>query len=108
VQPFPALDRKWRISPDGGTSPRWRRDGKELFYVSEDQTLMAVTFVPESPSIVGATTALFRLRAIPMPPTLPRQQYAVTGAGDRVLVNTVVELPRPSPVTVVLDPGTRR
>src|SRR5262249_30692539 len=42
VQPFPSRDRKWRVSPDGGSRPRWRRDGKELYYVGLDQKLMSV------------------------------------------------------------------
>ena len=41
VQPFPALDRKWQISTDGGRWPVWARDGRELFY-EKDHTLMVV------------------------------------------------------------------
>jgi eukaryotic-like serine/threonine-protein kinase len=103
VQPFPALDRRWRISPDGGSSPRWRRDGKELFYVGEDQKLMAVSIAADSSFNANTPTALFQLRMIPQQPTLPRQQYAPTAKGDRFLVNTIVEPPVPSPVTVVLN-----
>ncbi|MGH9315540.1 MAG: protein kinase domain-containing protein, partial [Thermoanaerobaculia bacterium] len=33
VQTFPVSAAKWRISPDGGSQPRWRRDGKEIFYL---------------------------------------------------------------------------
>ncbi|MBI3472582.1 MAG: PD40 domain-containing protein [Candidatus Solibacter usitatus] len=32
VQPFPPSGGKWQISTAGGHEPRWRRDGKELFY----------------------------------------------------------------------------
>ncbi len=45
IQPFPAPPNggsKTAISRDGGSQPRWRRDGKELFYVSPDGKLMAV------------------------------------------------------------------
>jgi Tol biopolymer transport system component len=41
VQPFPGFDRKWQVSTHGGTEPRWSRDGRELFYRSEDR-MMAV------------------------------------------------------------------
>jgi Tol biopolymer transport system component len=37
VQSVPASGTKYQISASGGTVPRWRRDGKELFYVSTDQ-----------------------------------------------------------------------
>jgi len=42
VTPFPGAGTKWQISSTGGTSPRWRHDGKELFYLSADSKLTAV------------------------------------------------------------------
>jgi WD40-like Beta Propeller Repeat len=103
VQPFPALDRKWRISPEGGSQPRWRADGKELYYVGLDQRLMAVTLTADSEFKAGAPAPLFQLRMIPFPPTQLRQQYAVTANGQRFLVNTLVEPPVPAPITIVLN-----
>ena len=38
---FPAGGSKWQISQAGGSSPRWRRDGKELFFLGADSELMA-------------------------------------------------------------------
>jgi eukaryotic-like serine/threonine-protein kinase len=34
VQPWPAADRKWRVSVDGGSAPMWTRDGAELVFIS--------------------------------------------------------------------------
>ncbi len=48
VKNFPAHDRKWQISTHGGWMPHWRHDGKELFYLALDGTLMAVE-VSEGP-----------------------------------------------------------
>ena len=57
VRPFPE-GRKVRISANGGAQPRWRRDGRELFWV-EGETLMA-TSVSTTPTFsMGATTKLF-------------------------------------------------
>ena len=44
VIPFPPSPDggRWRVSSDGGVMPRWRRDGKELFYISPDSQMMAV------------------------------------------------------------------
>ena len=43
VQPFPdAAGGKWIVSQGGGMQPRWRQDGRELFYQSADSTLMSV------------------------------------------------------------------
>ena len=33
---------KWQISTAGGDKPRWRRDGKELYYIAPDRKMMAV------------------------------------------------------------------
>ena len=57
VRPFPDVDGGlWTVSSDGGREPRWRQDGKELFYQSLDQQMMAVavetvpTFAPSVPN----------------------------------------------------------
>ena len=43
VRPFPQVDRaRWQVSPAGGTSPVWSRSGRELFYVAEGDTMVAV------------------------------------------------------------------
>jgi len=103
VQPFPSRDCKWRISPDGGTRPRWRRDGKELYYVGPDQKLMSVAVKGDTAFTAGPPAALFQLQIIPNPPTQGRQQYAVAANGDRFLVNTIVEPAIRTPVTIVLN-----
>jgi Tol biopolymer transport system component len=59
VQPFPPTGGKWQVSTGGGVQPRWRRDGKELFYVAFDRTLMAVD-VSTTPAIsFGAPRRFF-------------------------------------------------
>jgi Tol biopolymer transport system component len=58
LAPFPA-GAKVRVSADGGGSPRWRRDGRELFYLSSDGRLVAVP-VRTHPSLeLGTPVALF-------------------------------------------------
>jgi len=52
VTQFPGGGTKWQISSAGGTSPRWRRDGKELYYLSADSKLMSVE--------VNGTTSAFQ------------------------------------------------
>jgi Tol biopolymer transport system component/tRNA A-37 threonylcarbamoyl transferase component Bud32 len=64
IQPFPAPPNggsKTPISRDGGSQPRWRRDGKELFYSSPDGNLMAVD-VTEGPIFkASAPRTLFQV-----------------------------------------------
>ena len=62
VTPFPGGGSKWQVSVTGGSSPRWRRDGKELFYLAADSELMAAE-VDASGSVfqVGTVHSLFHL-----------------------------------------------
>ena len=64
---IPAGGAKYQISTSGGTLPSWRRDGRELFYVSADQKLMAV------PITLGATVEA----------GVPQELFATTWAGAR-------------------------
>jgi Tol biopolymer transport system component len=59
VRSFPASGFKWPISNGGGSYPRWRRDGKELFFVAASGALMAVAVRPAQQGLdFGAATAL--------------------------------------------------
>jgi hypothetical protein len=75
---------------------------QRLFYVGPDLRLMTVSVTDDS-SFAMASRWRPSTAQIPLPPTLPRQQYSVTAKGDRFLVSTVVEPSVPSPVTVVLN-----
>jgi Tol biopolymer transport system component/tRNA A-37 threonylcarbamoyl transferase component Bud32 len=44
VRPFPAADRQWRVSKDGGVGPVWSRDSGELFFVNDDDVMVAVAY----------------------------------------------------------------
>jgi Tol biopolymer transport system component len=60
VQRFPQGGERWRVSTSGGSSPVWRADGRELFYVERDRRLMAVPFHAEPSVEVGTPVPLFR------------------------------------------------
>jgi serine/threonine protein kinase len=62
VQSFPDPSRgKWNISTSGGLAPRWRRDGRELFYVDGAQRLIAVEVATTPTFVPGKSTPLFLL-----------------------------------------------
>jgi len=102
VRPFPSGEARWRISIDGGTEPAWRADGKELYYVARDRYLMAVTMrastaVDPAPPVRLFETAMASTTNV----GYTRNQYVVTGDGQRFLVNQPAGgLP---PVTVVVN-----
>ena len=64
VQSFPTSGAKWLVSTNGGGWPRWRRDGKELFYLASDGKLMAVSVNGEGTFKAGVPKALFQTREI--------------------------------------------
>jgi serine/threonine protein kinase/Tol biopolymer transport system component len=59
VESFPKGTGKFQISNDGGDRPRWRRDGRELFYMTPDGRLMAVPMVPGAGLPDGPAVQLF-------------------------------------------------
>ncbi len=89
VQTFPISTAKWRVSTNGGTQPRWRRGGKEIFYLAPDSRIMAVS------------VALFEIGATPGIGL--RHQYCVTSDGERFLVIRAAEPQETPPITVVLN-----
>ncbi|MEQ1757080.1 MAG: protein kinase [Vicinamibacterales bacterium] len=60
VRPFPdATAGKWQISSEGGQYPRWRRDGRELYYIDSQGRLVAVEVATQGSLRVGKSTPLF-------------------------------------------------
>jgi Tol biopolymer transport system component len=94
VQSFPTPGRgKWQVSRDRGASPRWSRDGREIFYYGIDGRLMAVSVVNRGSGLEFGTAApLFKASLLGGPaPIIPlRQQYDVASDG-RFLLNLPVE-----------------
>jgi hypothetical protein len=102
VAPFPGPGGKRRVSPTGGGSPRWRRDGNELFYVGPDGKLMAATVQSRGSEFeVGDVRALFSPRIRDQTNGIP---YDVTPDGQRFLVNTFVESTRtPTSIELIVN-----
>ena len=99
VQSFPTLGGQRQISADGGSQPRWRRDGKELFFLAPDRKLMAVTVNTGATVESDVPRAMFQTT---LNPAELRHAYAVSADGQRFLLNTPVETASP-PLTVVLN-----
>ncbi len=83
VQTFPASSGRWRVSTGGGTQPRWRRDGRELFYIAADRKLMAVDVKLGATFEAGVPRPLFGTRAFNV--ANAGNSYAVSADGQRFL-----------------------
>ena len=99
VETVPRSDRRWPVSTNGGYEPRWRADGREIYYLSGDRTLMAVP-VGAGPSF-GIPAPLFKTYVSPGVTSL-RTHYVPSRDGQRFLVNSAID-PSPSPITVVVN-----
>jgi len=99
VVSFPSLTGKWQVSIDGGTQPRWRRDGKELFFLSGGMLVAASVDGASSSFKIGAVQRLFQTRTSGG----PRSVYDVAPDGQRFLVETRGEETTTSPITVVVN-----
>ncbi len=100
VRSFPGGEVRAQISTGGGAQPQWRRDGRELFYLAPDNTLMAVGI--QTAGRIGATTpqALFTAN-VEQGKTI-RNQYSASAAGQHFLILSAIN-PGASPIVAVLN-----
>jgi eukaryotic-like serine/threonine-protein kinase len=103
VRPFPGPGVQQQISTSGGSMPRWRPSGDELYFIASGRGLMAATVRGSGTTLdVGDPTALFQTR---IGPTVVRTPYAVS-PGGRFLFSIPDEGGVRSPITVILNwPG---
>jgi Tol biopolymer transport system component len=103
VSPFPdaASAPAVLVSKDGGSFPRWRRDGKELFYLSPDTKMMVVDVISTPSFKVSAPKTLFDLREFTYGSDVART-WDVSADGQRFLVNAT-EKQSVRPLTVVTN-----
>ena len=102
VQPFPATGGKFRISRGGGRAPRWRADGRELFYVARDGSIAA------APISIGSGTEVAvgveqRLFSTDYNRRRGRRFFAVSRDGHRFLVPVYPEPLPTTPLTVIVN-----
>jgi Tol biopolymer transport system component len=103
VTSFPDGRGKWQISSGGGVQPRWRGDGKELFYLASDGKMMAVPVTIGEHFDAGAPQALFQANARTEVAGSELITYDVTKDGLRFLMNTPMEKAQTQPMTIVLN-----
>ncbi len=103
VTTFPGAAGKWQVSRGGGTEPRWRGDGKEIFYISLGGMLMAVPVSADNSFSTGAPVALFQLHGRATISSTDIFTYDVAKDGKRFLVNRYVTPEHVAPLTILLN-----
>ena len=102
------------MSVAGGTQARWRRDGKELYYVAPDERLMAVSLMADKTGRtleVGNALPLFRMSLMTGAGATgvltigsgPKQQYAIAPDGRFLMIVPLAETAAPAPISIVVN-----
>jgi Tol biopolymer transport system component len=102
IRDVPSGRLRWTVSTHGGWMPHWRRDGRELFYLTLEGTLMSVAVHDRGTVELGAPEPLFDTGLRPAPMRMLMNQYAVSADGKRFLLNQrIANAPAPALTAVV-------
>jgi eukaryotic-like serine/threonine-protein kinase len=105
VTTFPGAAGKWQVSRGGGTEPRWRGDGKEIFYLGPAGMLTAAPVSTIGTLASGTPVSLFQFHGRAPVSSTDVFSYDVTKDGKRFLVNRYVKPERIIPLTIILHAG---
>jgi serine/threonine protein kinase len=108
VTTFPGAVGKWQVSRGGGTEPRWRGDGKEIFYLGPTGTMTAVPVSTVGTFSTGSPTSLFQFHGRAAISSTDVFSYDVSKDGKRFLVNRYVKPASITPLTIVLNAGAEK
>jgi Tol biopolymer transport system component len=103
VARFPRKEGKYQISTNGGQQPRWRQDGKELFFLSRDRDLMGVSVKVGERFEFTAPKALFVTQAHEPITGEEFFTYDASADGQSFLINVNAEQNNPPPVDIILN-----
>ncbi len=103
VTSFPSAAGKWQVSRGGGSEPRWRGDGKEIFYIAPSGMLTAVPVNGESIFATGTPAPLFQIHGRTPISSTDVFTYDVAKGGNRFLVNRYVKPEHVPPLTILLN-----
>ncbi len=103
VTSFPGGAGKWQVSRGGGGEPRWRGDGKELFYIAPSGLLMSVPVNAQSVFATGTPAPLFQIHGRAAISSTDVFTYDVAKDGKRFLVNRYVKPEHVPPLTILLN-----
>ena len=101
VVPFPPTGDRWQVALNGGVQPVWRSDGRELYFLAPDGTLMAVPISPGTTFKPGNPVRLFQAPVRPVHPFV--EQYATASDGRRFLFVAITEDRVRLPLTIITN-----
>jgi eukaryotic-like serine/threonine-protein kinase len=106
VTSFPEAHGKWQVSNAGGEQPRWRSDGRELYYLASDGKIMAAPVTTGANFDAGTPVALFQANPRELVATSEQFSYDVSKDGQKFLINTQLKTAM-TPMSVVMNWGAK-
>jgi Tol biopolymer transport system component/predicted Ser/Thr protein kinase len=104
VQSFPDPNGgRWQITAQGGIEPKWKHDGRELYYLAPNGKLMAVPVNPDRAFQAGSPTELFQTPLVVTRGQTPRDRRYDVGRDGRFLIAVPTAVATQAPVTVVVN-----
>jgi eukaryotic-like serine/threonine-protein kinase len=103
VSPFLRANGKWQVSSGGGQEPRWRQDGKELYYVSQDGKIMAVPVKSSASFEAGSPVPLFQTHRRQPISSQDVFSYDVSADGKKFLIITKMDEASAAPLSVLFN-----
>ena len=103
ITPYPGAGGKLQVSRGGGNEPRWRGDGKEIFYLDPKGNIVAVDVSSESTLATGSPVKLFEAHARPSVSSSDMFNYDVTSDGQRFIVDRYVKPAQTAPLSIILN-----
>ncbi|HUB03129.1 MAG TPA: protein kinase [Terriglobales bacterium] len=103
VTSFPGAAGKWQVSRGGGTEPRWRGDGKELFYIASSGVLESVSVNARDVFATGTPSPLFQVHGRAPISSTDFFTYDAAKDGKQFLVNRYVKPEHVPPLNILLN-----
>jgi Tol biopolymer transport system component len=103
VQSFPPSGGKWQVSTNGGYTPRWRRDGKELLYLAPDRSIMSVNVRVAGPTFEVSSASVLFVAPVDAVSIAATNRYDVTADAQRFLINAPADTIGDAAITVVVN-----
>jgi len=93
IVPFPDATIKMQVSKGGGWDPRWSSDGRELYYLGDNKTIIAATLLPRKNGLqIAESRPLFKIES---------PGFDVSQDGKRFLICQDMQNQGPSAVTLI-------
>jgi eukaryotic-like serine/threonine-protein kinase len=103
ISPFPGGGGKIQVSRSGGADPRWRHDGKEIFFLDPKGFLVAAAVDSVNSLSAGTATQLFQTHTRTAVSSSDVFNYDVSPDGQRFLVDRYVKPSETPPLSIILN-----